>query len=72
MHLLACLLLASAPPSAPVQDLPTPTGQAAIGTVTYEWVDSSRAEVVELFKWDPDAGRLDLLRQTAARLPERE
>ena len=58
MRLLACLLLASAPPSASVQDLPTPTGQAAIGTVTYEWVDSSRAEVVELFKWDPDASRL--------------
>lgn len=40
------------------QDLPAPTGPAAVGTMVFEWSDSSRAEVVEFLAPDTGTRRL--------------
>lgn len=46
------------PAAGAAQQLPVPTGPAAVGTVTYEWTDSSRAEVVEFLAPERGSGRL--------------
>jgi len=49
------------------QGLPAPTGPSGVGTTTYAWVDSARAEVVEFLRWDDGAGRLAPVPPTGSR-----
>ena len=54
LSVLLIALIAAPPVIFPVPQLPTPPGSFAIGTLTYDWVDATRAE---LYGTDPNTKR---------------